>query len=298
MVREYARRRTRVSLRVAIAVASALALLGQTAPAPVLAVGNAGLHLTKTVDPTQVTVNPALGLTLGVDKASAIPGDTLTYTAVVTNAFSTFGVGGTFRAVSLGNADGTVAYYWDELQSCVLGCGDGTDAGNVHWIAFAGFVAGQAGDVPVMKPDVATGLNLTATGVPGDKAGEGDPVDVPRIRAVAAAQDAGLELVPVISDRAVCIAERHCPERPPYAEGREGVGDDRRVGERVAGDGRGLVDAEGEPEGGVDGDLGGVDGLGAVAAGVADGQGGRGRGLPKEGERGGDGDGDPNRHPC
>src|SRR5712691_3056105 len=166
MVREYARRRTRASFRVAIAVASALALLGQTAPAPALAAGNAGLHLSKTVDPAQITVNPALGLTLGVDQASAIPGETLTYTAVVTNAFSTFGVGGTFRAVSLGNADGTVAYYWDELQSCLQGCGDGTDAGNVHWIAFAGFVAGQTGYVPVMKPDVATGLTLTATGVP------------------------------------------------------------------------------------------------------------------------------------
>src|SRR5229473_506314 len=168
MVREFVRRRTRVSLRVAIAAVSAIALLGQTATAPALAAGNAGLHLSKTVDPAQITVNPALGLTLGVDKASAIPGDTLTYTAVVTNAFSTFGVGGTFRAVSLGNAEGTVAYYWDELQSCVLGCGDGTDAGNVHWIAFAGFVVGQTGYVPVMKPDVATGLTLTATGVPAN----------------------------------------------------------------------------------------------------------------------------------
>src|SRR6266851_5561497 len=168
MVREFVRRRTRVSLRVAIAAVSAIALLGQTATAPALAAGNAGLHLSKTVDPAQITVNPALGLTLGVDKASAIPGDTLTYTAVVTNAFSTFGVGGTFRAVSLGNADGTVAYYWDELQSCVLGCGDGTDAGNVHWIAFAGFVVGQTGYVPVMKPDVATGLTLTAAGVPAN----------------------------------------------------------------------------------------------------------------------------------
>jgi RHS repeat-associated protein len=166
MVREFAHRRTRVSLRVAVAAVSALALLGQIAPAPALAAGNAGLHLSKTVDPTQITVNPALGLTLGVDKASAIPGDTLTYTAVVTNAFSTFGVGGTFRAVSLGNSDATVAYYWDELQSCLQGCGNGTDAGNPHWIAFAGFVAGQTGYVPVMKPDVATGLTLTATGVP------------------------------------------------------------------------------------------------------------------------------------
>src|SRR5260370_40047295 len=116
MVREFARRRTRLSLRVAVAAVSVLALLGQIAPAPALAAGNAGLHLSKTVDPAQITVNPPLGLTLGVAKASPIPGDTLTYTAVVTNAFSTFGVGGTFRAVSLGNADGTVADYWDARQ--------------------------------------------------------------------------------------------------------------------------------------------------------------------------------------
>ena len=166
MGRRAAHHRTRVSLRVAVAAVSALALLGQTAPAPALAVGNAGLHLSKTVDPAQITVSPALGLTIGVDKASAIPGNTLTYTAVVTNAFSTFGVGGTFRAVSLGNADATVAYYWDELQSCLLGCGNGTDAGNVDWVAFAGFAAGQTGYIPVMKPDIATGLTLTATGVP------------------------------------------------------------------------------------------------------------------------------------
>src|SRR5260370_40515314 len=130
MVRGYGH--TRVSLRVAAAVGTALAVVFTSSPPPALAAGNAGIHLAKTVDSGQTTVNPALGLTLGVDKASAIPGDTLTYTAGVTNADSIFGMGGTFRAQALGDVDGTVAYYWDELEYCSTGCGNGTDPGNPH----------------------------------------------------------------------------------------------------------------------------------------------------------------------
>src|SRR5216683_8086707 len=103
MVRKIGHNHTRVSLRVGIALATAFALLGPTAPTPGLAAGNAGIHLAKTVDPAQITVNPALGLTLGVDNASAIPGDTLTYTAGVTNGYSLFGMGGTFTAEALGD---------------------------------------------------------------------------------------------------------------------------------------------------------------------------------------------------
>ncbi len=164
MVKGLAPRRTQLTLRVATAVATALTVVLTSSPPPVLADGNAGIHLAKTVDPAQTTVNPALALTLGVDKASAIPGDTLTYTADLTNAFSIFGMGGKFKAEALGNVDGTVAYYWDELEACKTGCGNGQ--GNEHWVAFAGFVAGQPGYQPVMKPDSATGLSLTATSVP------------------------------------------------------------------------------------------------------------------------------------
>src|SRR5216684_3341534 len=177
MVRGYGR--TRLSLRVVAAVATALAVVFTSSPPPALAAGNAGIHLSKTVDPAQITVNPALGLNLSVDNASAIPGDTLTYTAGVTNADSIFGMGGTFRATALSDVDGTVAYYWDELQACATGCGDGTDPGNPHWIAFAGFVNGQTGYQPVMAPDVATGLSLTATSVPASGVtypASGDPI--------------------------------------------------------------------------------------------------------------------------
>src|SRR6266567_1267680 len=177
MVYGLAPRRTQLTLRVATAVAGALTIVLTSSPPPVLADGNAGIHLAKTVDPAQTTVNPALSLNLGVDKASAIPGDTLTYTAVVTNADSIFGMGGTFTAEALGNVDGTVAYYWDELEACRSGCGDGQ--GNVQWVAFAGFVAGQPGYQPVVTPDAATGLSLTATSVPATGVtypSSGDPI--------------------------------------------------------------------------------------------------------------------------
>src|SRR5713226_7476416 len=127
--------RTRVSLRVAAAVATAIAVVFTSSPPPALAAGNAGIHLSKTVDPAQTTVNPALGLTLGVDNASAIPDDTLTYTAGVTNADSIFGMGGTFRATALSDVDGTVGYYCDEVQACSTSCGEGTDPGSRHRIA-------------------------------------------------------------------------------------------------------------------------------------------------------------------
>jgi len=177
MVHGLAPRRTQLTLRVATAIAGALSIVLTSSPPPVLADGNAGIHLAKTVDPAQTTVNPALSLTLGVDPASAIPGDILTYTADVTNADSIFGMGGTFTAEALGNVDGTVAYYWDELEACKSGCGDGQ--GNVHWVAFAGFVAGQPGYQPVMTPAAATGLSLTATSVPATGVAyptSGDPI--------------------------------------------------------------------------------------------------------------------------
>ncbi|MDA8065142.1 MAG: hypothetical protein M0031_06535, partial [Thermaerobacter sp.] len=48
--------------------------------------GNASVHLTKTV--TAVYLTPRLDVSLGVYKSAAVPGDTLTYTATVTNVGS------------------------------------------------------------------------------------------------------------------------------------------------------------------------------------------------------------------
>jgi uncharacterized repeat protein (TIGR01451 family) len=133
------------------------------APAPVAAEGNAGLHLHKTVDPLQLTITPGIGLTLGVDKASAIPGDTLTYTAVVSNPTATFAMGGDINAQAVASTDANVAYYWDELEYCTLECGNG--AANPNWTALATFEAGQAGYQPVTAPHLHTGMSFAAVSV-------------------------------------------------------------------------------------------------------------------------------------
>ena len=64
----------------ALLLASLLAMLLPVAPAAAKGGGGlASIDLSKSVAAT--TLTPALALTLGVDKATAIPGDTLTYTA-------------------------------------------------------------------------------------------------------------------------------------------------------------------------------------------------------------------------
>ena len=146
-----------------LASISLLTLLLFIFPNPVYADGNAGIHLHKTVDPVQVSITPGLGITLGVDKSSAIPGDNLTYTAVITNPTATFGMGGIINAQAVASEDSTVAYYWDQLEYCFQGCGTG--AADPHWTALATFEAVQAGYPPVTPPAVHTGMTFTATSV-------------------------------------------------------------------------------------------------------------------------------------
>ena len=139
---------------------SCLAVLLAFSPTPVAADGNAGIHLHKSVDPARLTITPNIGVTLGVDKASAIPGDTLTYTAVVTNPTATFGMGGSINAQAVASDDAIVAYYWDQLEYCYAGCGN--SAFDPHWTAIAAFEAGQPGYQPVTPPDLHSGLTLAA----------------------------------------------------------------------------------------------------------------------------------------
>jgi len=130
---------------------------------PTAAEGNAGLHLHKTVDPLQLAINPGIGVTLAVDKSTAIPGDNLTYTSVVTNPTVTFAMGGYINAEAVASADATVAYYWDQLDVCGQGCGNG--AANPHWTPVATFEAGQPGYLPVTPPAVHTGMTFAAQSV-------------------------------------------------------------------------------------------------------------------------------------
>ena len=144
----------------AAAVVSSLSVLLALVPDPVSADGNAGVHLHKFVDPVQLTINPGIGVTLAVDKSSAIPGDTLTYTAVVTNPTATFGMGGYIDAESVASAEATVAYYWDQLEICAQGCGTGVS--DPHWTGVVAFETGQSGYQPVQPPSAHTGMTLAA----------------------------------------------------------------------------------------------------------------------------------------
>lgn len=146
-----------------VAACSGVAVLCSLPPAPARAEGNAGVHLHKTVDPLQLTINPGINVTLAVDRMSAIPADTLTYTAAVTNSTVTFGMGGFINAQAVASTDANVSYYWDQLEICSQGCGNG--APNPQWAAIATFETGQAGYQPVTPPMLHTGMTLSAQSV-------------------------------------------------------------------------------------------------------------------------------------
>jgi hypothetical protein len=75
--------------------------------------GNASVSLTKSVD--TVTLTPELGLTLGVDRATALPGDILTCTAILSNAGTTLGLAGDVGAANMGDTTATVAA-WSDVE--------------------------------------------------------------------------------------------------------------------------------------------------------------------------------------
>ena len=121
---------------------------------PVLAGGdgNASISLTKTVD--AVTVTPRLGLSLVVDRDTAIPADELTYTATLSNIGSDLAVTGDITAANPGSTTATVAAYYDYLEYFSVEAG--------AWIPLAGTNAAQSGYTPQQAPPIVTGLILTA----------------------------------------------------------------------------------------------------------------------------------------
>src|SRR5215470_15497633 len=87
-------------------VSSAL-LCGFLSPAmPARASGNASLNLSKTV--SSAAFVPTMSATLAVDRASAIPGDDLRYTARVTNTGATLTLRGSYTAAEGTDSDAAV----------------------------------------------------------------------------------------------------------------------------------------------------------------------------------------------
>ena len=130
---------------------------------------NANLHLGKTV--TSASDAPVLGLTLAVDRTSAIPRDTLTYTAVVTNTGSVLQVSGDLTAQNTEATTAVVASYFDAISTAAnahCGAGGDNDGQNTtpQWAPFVGTAASLSGYTPVQASPASTGLSLTVTPVP------------------------------------------------------------------------------------------------------------------------------------
>jgi RHS repeat-associated protein/uncharacterized repeat protein (TIGR01451 family) len=117
--------------------------------------GNASINLTKTI--AGVSVTPALGLALSVDRATAIPGDQLTYTATLTNTGANLKLSGTFVAQN-SSVTATIAADYDEVEYFSV-------QQNV-WVPLAGTAASLSGYTPVEPSPISSGLTLSATGRP------------------------------------------------------------------------------------------------------------------------------------
>jgi RHS repeat-associated protein/uncharacterized repeat protein (TIGR01451 family) len=143
---------------------------------------NANLHLGKTV--TRASDSPVLGLTLAVDRSSAIPRDTLTYTAVVSNTGSLLTLTGDLTVQNTAATAATVAYYSDVISTAANShCGAGGDnngqSGSPQWTPLVGTAAAAAGYTPVQPAATSAGVQLTLTAVPASGVqypASGDPV--------------------------------------------------------------------------------------------------------------------------
>jgi RHS repeat-associated protein len=125
---------------------------------PSRALAGAGVEIDSKIDSTSIT--PKLGLTLAVDHPSAIPGDPLGYSGLVTNTGAALAVNGRIAAKGDGGATSTVASYFYEVDTCASNC---TQASS--WKALAGFANTQPGYTPKGQPGTASGLGLTSTPV-------------------------------------------------------------------------------------------------------------------------------------
>lgn len=159
----------------------AAALLVLTAIGSPADAANSNLHLGKTV--TGASDAPVLGLSLAVDRSSAIPKDTLTYTAVVSNSGSVLSLAGDLAVQNTDATTATIASYFDAVATTAIShCGagspnDGQDTS--QWAPLAGAAVSADGYTPVQVASVGSGLRLTLTPVPADGVvypASGDPI--------------------------------------------------------------------------------------------------------------------------
>jgi len=116
------------------------------------------------------TFAPSLTLTLNVSKPVATPGDTLTYTATLTNTGVTLSVKGTISVRNPNSSTATLASWYDFLSVDPKGrCGDADEDRSGHdknhWTPIAGAAGAQSGHKPSESAPVSTGETFSATPV-------------------------------------------------------------------------------------------------------------------------------------
>ncbi|MEA2693135.1 MAG: mucin9, partial [Acidobacteriota bacterium] len=163
--------RSRIGIRVRSGIgASLLTLLVLLAGTPAGA-ANANFHLGKTV--TRASDTPVLGLSLAVDRSAAIPHDTLTYTAVVSNTGSLLTLSGDLTVQNTDATAATVAYYSDVISTaanshCGAGGNNSGQNGTPQWAPLVGTASAADGYTPVEPAATSAGVRLTLTAVPAD----------------------------------------------------------------------------------------------------------------------------------
>ena len=160
---------TRLVFLVGMTAAAVIAGLTTPVVKAARATGNASLNLTKSVASTSFV--PTMSATLGVDRATAIPGDPLKYTARVTNTGATLTLNGSYAAAEGSDATGTVVDWYDDVEY--------KDPATNAWLPLGGFQATKAGWTPVVPAPTLTGLSVQTTPTPADGVtypGSGDRV--------------------------------------------------------------------------------------------------------------------------
>ncbi|TMD83113.1 MAG: hypothetical protein E6I78_13170, partial [Chloroflexi bacterium] len=146
---------SRLRATVVLTIASVLLAVVQPVGAAAAGTGNASINLTQTLGAP--TMAPVLTLTLAVDHAKAIPGDTLTYTSTVTNTGASLGLTGSYFAANNGNIMATVSAYYDDIEYYSVA--------KKAWVALAGTAASQQGYAPLVTPPATNGMTLSAKAV-------------------------------------------------------------------------------------------------------------------------------------